>query len=39
MNTQLPYLFGEGLGQDRYQVLQGPLGIELTSVLWGAPLL
>lgn len=33
------YLFGEGLGQDGNQVLQGPFGIEFTGVLRGSSLL
>lgn len=33
------YLFGEGLGQDGDQVLQGPFGVEFTGVLRGASLL
>lgn len=33
------YLFGEGLGQDGDQVLQGPFSVEFTGVLRGAPLL
>ncbi|TNN36490.1 hypothetical protein EYF80_053345 [Liparis tanakae] len=33
------HLFGEGLGQDGDQVLQGPFGVEFTGVLGGASLL
>lgn len=33
------YLLGEGLGQNGDQVLQSPLGIEFTGVLWGPSLL
>ena len=33
------YLFGEGLGQDGDQILQGPFGVEFTRVLRGTSLL
>lgn len=36
---QLSYLLGEGLGEDRDQVLQRTFGVELTGVLGGASLL
>lgn len=35
----MSYLFGEGLGQDGHQVLQGSFGVELTGVLRRASLL
>ena len=38
LRAGLPYLLGQGLGEDGHQVLQRPFGVELACVLRGAPL-